>query len=891
MPDDIPQPTAADASVTPLERPVQEAHDALLRHDSGRPIAPRPKPIAPDQPQRKRRRRRRYNDWQSSLFGQPFATLLMAALLIGGPQLLGGVLPITIVAIAVLALSCLAWLAFRSPAAERAWPITGAAFVLVWAFTALQATPLPCDAVAAIAPESAAAARAAPMISTGRPPSLCTLTQDPGSTQQELIKGAAIVATFLASWLFAASGGRRRLLWLIALSSLTMSLVALGHRVLELERVFGFYAPWGMAPEARMLAPLMNQNNLGGFIALSVPLWIGLGYRAEDPNVRLLSYVAIAVNTTATVLTLSRGAVGALIVGVLAVVTMIVLQRRRAQNRRRGTAANELGVLFAGTCGALGSIYFVGSELLQEFRNGDMGKLELIGRSLEFALQHPWTGVGRGAFGSAFLAEEGALLRYRYPENFVAQWAAEWGLVTSTALLVVIALALWRGARASNSLPRKAAFAGLGALCLQNLVDFGFETLGVAVIAAALLAACIAPSSEEPGRPKAEAVAPWRRAYALSTLALTFGIVLTAWLGPRLPQQAVNHEEGELLAAEQHLDRPGFRQQLTAAVALHPSEPRLTLLAAEEALAHHDHLAGAWVNRSMQLAPGWARPHHLAFRWLWHNGDGAQALGELRAAAEIDLNTSMEDVCRLGTVDLEWVLRAMPRNDKRRDYLEIAANCLAGSRAGAQLDLMILQEFPDMPRSLNRVAVMLARGGDVPEALYVLDRLKRAHPAYQNTLPERLQILLDAGRLQEVISESDDNSSARLDLLQQVRVLGIRAQALARSGAEEPALEMVSKARRLGMTDAAHLAASYELEGRVRLLLKQPGEALGAYREAYRINAEPQFLRTIAGIAESLGDRAQALWAYINLCQREPQGGGCERRNALLAPPGQKSAR
>jgi O-Antigen ligase len=267
-------------------------------------------------------------------------------------------------------------------------------------------------------------------------------------------------------------------------------LVALGHRVLEVERVFGIYAPWGMAPDKRMLAPLMNQNNLGGFIALGVPLWIGLGYRAEDPNVRLLSYVAIAITTTATVLTLSRGAIGELIVGALAVIAVIALQRRRAQNRRRGSPASELGLLFAGACGALASIYFVGTELLREFRNSDMGKLDLIGRSLEFAFQHAWTGIGRGAFSSAFIAEEGALTRFRYPENFVAQWATEWGVVVSAALLLAIGLSLWRAARDGGSLPRKAAFASLSALCLQNLVDFGFEMLGIAVVAAALLAAC-----------------------------------------------------------------------------------------------------------------------------------------------------------------------------------------------------------------------------------------------------------------------------------------------------------------------------------------------------------------------------------------------------------------
>jgi tetratricopeptide (TPR) repeat protein len=313
-------------------------------------------------------------------------------------------------------------------------------------------------------------------------------------------------------------------------------------------------------------------------------------------------------------------------------------------------------------------------------------------------------------------------------------------------------------------------------------------------------------------------------------------------------------------------------------------------LAADEALARHDHLAGAWVNRSMQLAPGWARPHHLAFRWLWQNGQGAQALGELRAAGEIDLNAAMDDVCRLGRVDVDWVLRAMPQNDKRAQYLEVAANCLTGTRAGAQLDLMILQETPNAPRSLERVAGALASGGDIPEALYVLDRLQRTHPEYQAALPLRLQILLNAGRLQEVVA-TDEKAIARLHAPLQVRALGSQAQALARSGAEEHALEMVAKVRRVGMSDAVHLAASYELEGQIRLLLKQPGEALGAYREAYRINAEPRFLRVVANIAESLGDRAQALWAYINLCQREPHGGGCERRDALLAAPGQKSSR
>jgi hypothetical protein len=95
----------------------------------------------------------------------------------------------------------------------------------------------------------------------------------------------------------------------------------------------------------------------------------------------------------------------------------------------------------------------------------------------------------------------------------------------------------------------------------------------------------------------------------------------------------------------------------------------------------------------------------------------------------------------------------------------------------------------------------------------------------------------------------------------------------------------------LAGTDSASLAQSYGLEGNVHLALKQPGQALAAYREAYRISEDTQMLIQVAKVAESLGDRAQALWAYVHWCQREPRGGACERRNALLSPPPDNSGR
>jgi hypothetical protein len=118
-----------------------------------------------------------------------------------------------------------------------------------------------------------------------------------------------------------------------------------------------------------------------------------------------------------------------------------------------------------------------------------------------------------------------------------------------------------------------------------------------------------------------------------------------------------------------------------------------------------------------------------------------------------------------------------------------------------------------------------------------------------------------------------------------------KAFALARAGSPELAIETVKELRRLAGTDTTRLAGSYALEAQVHMALRQPGSAVAAYREAFRIKEETEFLVQVAAIAESMGDRGQALWAYLSLCEREPRGGACERRNALLAPPVDKSAR
>jgi tetratricopeptide (TPR) repeat protein len=832
---------------------------------------------------RRRSRRRRFGSWRNRLSGQPIATLCLGVLILGAPQLLGGVLPWTINVIAAASFVCLAVVGLGAPAASRRFPRLGWALLGACAFTLLQAVPLPCSWVALVAPDSAQKLRAVNALLGAAPPSLCTLSQAPGATHEEVVKHLAWFATFTACWIFAASGGRRALFWLIAGSALAMSVVALAHGVFEIDRVFGVYQPEGLA-RTLLFAPLMNPNNLGGFVAIGPPLWVGLTYRDENPSIRVFGYIAIALTSAAAVLSLSRGAIAQLLASSL-VMVWLMLRQRNHKGRRPDASLRELGLLTASAAGLGLGAYIAGREVIADFGASKLEKLDLIARALHFAVVHPLTGVGRGAFASSFVAFAGSTVRYRYAENWVAQWAADWGLPLALGLIGLIGLELVQALKLSHrSLARLGAFTALGAWCAQNLLDFGFELVGLSVIASALLAACVAPSAAVIAATEPAPVL-WRRGSFVSGAALIGALVLYAWLGPKLPGETLPALEARLRQAQTSPDRGAFKRQLAAALRLHPAEPNLTLLAASEAAARRDPRTLAWLNRAMQLAPGWARPHQLAFRWLWQRGQGRQALLELKTAAAIDIDVATEDVCRLGRVDASWALGVAPHSDRRATFFERVSGCLYGAPSSEAFDDALLREFPGEKNALAHRAMRLIERGRADESLALFDELQRTHPDFQVAIIMKFETLLRLSRWKQMLDESDI-ALATLDEEHQVQLLSLKAQALARAGTPDLAYATLSEIRRRASSNPQRLAQSYELEGRIHWERREAGEALAAYRQAFKISSDNAYLRNIATAAESVGDRSQALWAYIHLCQREPRGDGCARRDALLEGQG-----
>jgi len=842
----------------------------------------------PREPGRKRRsvRRRRHVPpeqtlWRSKSAGQPLATVLLAVLIIGAPQLLGGVTYWAVQLIAWMSLVCFGVLIWRAPAAVGRFSVLGLALLGMALWTCVQAMPLPCRLVGWLAPDSAAAAYDVARLVQQE--TTCRLTLGPANTQVEIVKAIIIFATFNACWLFAASGGRRRLLWMIASSTLAISTIALVHYTFGISRVFGVYQPKGLTP-TWPLSPLMNPNNMGGFAALGVPLWIGLLHHASDSRARIFGYVAVAITAAVAVLSLSRGAIGQLIVSVLVMVWLLLRDRRV---RRKGLAEITLREVYVVTAIAVGvglSALFVGESVLREFRTDNYDKLTLTGRAFHFAWQHGLTGVGRGAFASAFLSETDQHIRFRYAENFVAQWIADWGIPMGCALLVGIVWALRAEFKhPKESLARFGAYVALISWAAQNLVDFGFELCGIAVVASALLAACVAPSRDVVSETAVQTGkdVDLLGIKTLGVAAFVFSMLGVAYFGASIREYSLATFEGRLRVARERADRTQFASVLKAGLSLHPREPTLVLAAAAESLVHKDPGTLRWLNRAMQLAPGWARSHELAYLWLWQSGLGEQALLELRTTAELDWRLALEHVCRLGAVEARWALDVVPLGEGRQEFLERVSACISHSEASQVFDDVVLQEFPGALAPLIHQAQRFAADGRGEESLLTIDRARRAHPEWLYGIIARLDTLLGLERFQDVLDEVQSELPRQKEA-QQIALLERKARALNRMDQPEMVQSVLADIRRRSSENSQRLASSYLLEAALHKERREFGQALSAYREAYRISSDVKTLRAVGLLAESLGERSQALWAYVTLCQRVPGGDDCERRNALL---------
>jgi hypothetical protein len=332
-------------------------------------------------------------------------------------------------------------------------------------------------------------------------------------------------------------------------------------------KVYGLYQPNFMTVPWH-IGPLLNPNNLAGYLNLGALAGLGvlLSHRPVIPRWALGLGVALIVAIDVT--SASRGGVLALPVGLVA---LALFARHEKRDRPASQSASTWLLLFAVAGGGVLAVLGGNAKAWTELYDKNLSKLEMILWVKPLVHDHPFFGIGRGAFESVFPAYRltpGHVI-YTHAENFVVQWAAEWGLPVTCAALGAFG---WAFAPRRLGVQRSALAAGgwcgVAALALQNLVDLGLEIPAVSIGAAAVLGSLWGDQRRRgAGEPSRGAAPAYPRMIGVGVAAL--GAVITAADGvgggpaagdaPR-PRPDAAHGGGAACMAQRTRPHPGRRR-------------------------------------------------------------------------------------------------------------------------------------------------------------------------------------------------------------------------------------------------------------------------------------------------------------------------------------------
>jgi hypothetical protein len=595
-------------------------------------------------------------------------------LAVGVPLALGGVHRPTLVAAAGLAALAvlLVWLHRRATHRGIRVPPFAGILLAVTGYTVLQAVPIPVGLLRVLAPSSVELLRVS-LAGAGGLGGFHPISLDPGATLLEALKVGACALALCAAHNYSYRRSRRdRLLLAVVIGGVVVTLLGFLGAVAAPGKPLMLYEPEAGRAAGLITTSFVNSNHGSAFLTLATLVAAGLAVAARDLQRRVLLALGAILLGAGVFMTLSRGGILALGLG-LGVLALLLLLRPVSPGERRSLSAAAVpGIL--GLILAL-SAWLAFEAIVSEFRqirpelDTNLGKIGLWPSGLSMALANPWVGVGRGAFLTAFPRYlEGELPRtatYSHLEMQYLHLPAELGLPIALGLIAASAIALWVWFRRSPRDPASTAIvAALCALAGHALVDFNLETLGVA-LPAALLAGLLSasartrseeedaarradaePAQEHPPeeaeskrskhRSRSRAKRGRGKVHTRRALASAIGLCgLATWAAIAMPPSA-NDDLAQIGALVR--DRAPREQTLAAireAIRRHPADP-MPHLAAGRLLAAGEvpALALPHLNRAMVLFPGSPEIHLETAETLRRMGRRGQALLEYRLALE-----------------------------------------------------------------------------------------------------------------------------------------------------------------------------------------------------------------------------------------------------------------
>jgi tetratricopeptide (TPR) repeat protein len=647
--------------------------------------------VAPGADVVRRRRRRRTSSSASPRYVAIIAGVLTLAVA-GSALALGAVHTAPVLVVAVLLLAGFA-LALRSRAIPSALPWPALVLLLLAAYSALQATPLPSWVVERLTPRTAELWSSAHQLLGRQTPRWLTLSLEPVASRLEAIKWASYgIAFALAAGLASARRrGEAGAPWpqdlgvrIAFVSAIAVAVVTLLHRLLGATHVYGFYRPVGEFSRAS-IGPLMNPNNLAGYLNFGVFCGLGLGLAQRSNGARAVVALGIALLLGAAIESGSRGGLVALVLGMAAFLPLALLMTR-ARSARPAVALTFSVVLLGSGLALLA----IGPDFVSHFSDKSLRKLAMASWVVPMLRDHTWLGIGRGAFEAVFqqyrIGENNLI--YSHPENFLVQWASEWGLPVSVVAFGALGWLLRpRALGARGSSAALGLVVALGVLLIQNLVDLGLEVPAVSLTVATALGSAWGAALGNRSLWAAPRIA---RPIVLVGCAALVTLCLTS---TERVGEARRRIEGELdtLNVASAPALLAFQRSLGHAVLEHPADPYFPRIGAIVALRTKDDAALRWINRALELGMTSGRTHYVTALALARTGHREQALLELRYAATYDteLIPSIAEKALIITRDPEALKRAAPVGP-----------------GGARLLLVLAREFGAPAEAPARIALL-----------------------------------------------------------------------------------------------------------------------------------------------------------------------------------------
>lgn len=709
--------------------------------------------------------------------------------------------------------------------------------LLVVGLIALQLVPIPWNLLAFLSPEAAA------LRGDLGPPGPAPVSLDPPATAV----GLALQAAFAAVLVVAFTLRRSRQAWILRTLAATGALVALiglAHWATGATTLYGLYPLRHIDRLTGFFGTFVNNNTLAGFEVLAGLMALGLLARSDDARARALALAAFVLCCTAALLAGSRGGHAALALGIVAFAVFAQLGRGSEAWRVRARLASygALGLVGLGVAGALLVLPDWSAATLAHLE--DDPKVAGWPAALEMAKAYWITGSGRDSFIFAFPAWQALPLpgTVSHPENHLLQLACELGL---PGLLLGIGGAVWAVATLVPGISRRGSptdwglAAGLLGCGLQQLVDFGLESAGLALPVAAALGVALARAARRQAlRSPARRLAP----PILGGLAAV-GLGLLAWRGPAL----LDRQADVALARDP-----------AAALADHPADPFAPLAIARQRLQSGAPLGEVlpWINRALARFPQSHQPHLLAARALRSAHRPAQAAVEYRLAVERApwLDTALAAEAVAGLTAPRHLLAALPDSPRGRTLL-VHALVAAGRHRELRETMeeleLLAPDDPERRRALGEACLALE---DLPcteaQATWLITH---DHPALGWPLRARLAArqgdAAGARTALETMGPLADRSAEALLLTARVQTT------LGDLGAALGALDLLE--RRVA-SDPARRAEVHILRARIFVRQARGEEALDHFVRALALRPDPRTAAAAVRHARSIGRLAEA---------------------------------